>query len=143
MTSIPCWRASRGLWIATGCAVDEDLAGVGGVRARQRVHQRRLAGAVAADEADDLAGVEVDADAVDGVDAAEGHADVAQLDERRLPGCGRGVGLVEVSVMRQPPLDHGRPVWMMTAETTRPTASGAERPSAACLPERPSRWRRR
>ena len=51
--------------------------------ARQHVHQRRLAGAVAADQGDDLAGVQVDGDAVDGVDAAERHADVAQLDERR------------------------------------------------------------
>ena len=53
--------------------------------ARQHAHQRRLAGAVAADEGDHLAGVEVDADAVDGVDATERHADVAHLDERRRP----------------------------------------------------------
>ena len=44
-----------------GLAVDEDLARVGRVGAGQRVDQRRLAGAVAADEADDLAGVQVDA----------------------------------------------------------------------------------
>ena len=53
------------------------------MRARERAHQRRLAGAVAADEADDLAGVEVDDDVVDGMDAAERDADVAHLDERR------------------------------------------------------------
>ena len=67
--------------------------GVGRVGARQRVHQRRLAGAVAADETDDLARVEVDADAVDGVQAAEGDADVAQLHERDRcgdPGCDGG-----------------------------------------------------
>ena len=46
-------------------------------------HQRRLAGAVAADEADDLAGMEVDRDVADGVDAAERDVDVAHLDERR------------------------------------------------------------
>ena len=68
-----------------GLAVDEDLAGVGRMGAREHAHQRRLAGAVATDEGDDLAGVEVDADAVDGVDAAEGHADVAHLDERDRP----------------------------------------------------------
>ena len=60
-------------------AVDEDLARIRRVGARQRVHQGRLAGPVAADEGDDLARVEVHADAVDGVDAAEGHADVAHL----------------------------------------------------------------
>ena len=47
----------------------------------QDTHQRRLAGAVAAHQGDDLAGMQVDADAVDGVDATEGHADVAHLDE--------------------------------------------------------------
>ena len=79
-----------------GLAVDQDLAGIGRVGAGERADQRRLAGAVAADEADDLAGVEVDGDAVDGVDAAERDEDVAHLDERhagaggRRPGAGRG-----------------------------------------------------
>ena len=50
--------------------------------AREHAHQRRLAGAVAADEADDLARPEVDRDLVHGVDAAERDADVAHLDER-------------------------------------------------------------
>ena len=51
--------------------------------ARQDAHQRRLAGAVAADQPDDLAGIEVDRHVVDGVDAAERDTDVAHLDERR------------------------------------------------------------
>ena len=67
----------------TGFAVDQDLAGIGRAGPGQGTDQRRLAGAVAADEADDLARIEVDADAVDGVDAAERDADVAHLDERR------------------------------------------------------------
>ncbi len=66
----------------TTLAVDADLARVGRVRPRQGVHQRRLAGAVPTDEGDHLAGVEVDADAVDGVHATERHTDVAKLDER-------------------------------------------------------------
>ena len=49
--------ASRGLRIDDRLAVDPDLAAVGGMGARQHPHQGRLAGAVAADEADDLAGV--------------------------------------------------------------------------------------
>ena len=64
-------------------AVDEDLPAVRRMRARQHAHQGRLAGAVAADEPDDLAGVEVDGHVPDGVDATEGDADVAHLDERR------------------------------------------------------------
>ena len=64
-------------------AVQEDLARVGPVRAGQDPHERRLAGAVAADEADDLAWVQVDDDVLDGVDATERHADVAHLDDRR------------------------------------------------------------
>ena len=67
-------------------ALDQDLAGVGGVGARQHAHQRGLAGAVAADEADDLARPQVDRDPVHGVHAAEGDPDVAHLDERRR-GC--------------------------------------------------------
>ncbi len=63
-------------------AIDEDLPRVGGVSPRQGVHQRGLAGTVAADEADDLARVQVDGDPVDGVQATERHTDVAQLDER-------------------------------------------------------------
>ena len=63
-------------------AVDEDLAAVGGMGAREDAHERRLAGAVAADEADDLAGVEVDGHVAHGVDAAEGDVDVLHLDER-------------------------------------------------------------
>ena len=40
---------------------------------------------------DDLAGMEIDADAVDGVDTAERHADVAHLDERDAPAVARSL----------------------------------------------------
>ena len=49
-------RADLGL-----LAVDQDLAGVGMVGAGEHLDQRRLAGAVVAEQADDLAGEEVDA----------------------------------------------------------------------------------
>ena len=62
-------------------AVDDDLPGVGRMSTRQCVHQRRLAGAVATDEGDDLARVEVDSHPVDGVQATERDADVAQFDD--------------------------------------------------------------
>ena len=80
---MPSAFASRGLLIETGLPSMQDLAGVRRVGARQDAHQRRLAGAVAADQADDLAGLEVDGHLVDRVDAAERDADVAHLDERR------------------------------------------------------------
>jgi hypothetical protein len=70
-------------------AVDADLARVGRVSTRQRVHQRRLAGSVATDEGDHLAREQVDGHPVDGVDAAERDADVAQLDERDATGVAR------------------------------------------------------
>ena len=91
---MPCVRASRGLVMVTGFAVDEDLTGVGRVGSCERVDERRLAGAVAADEGDDFTGIEVDADAVDGVDATERHTDVAHVDERHpsVAGSGRGGG---------------------------------------------------
>ncbi len=45
----------------------------GGHEAADRVHERRLAGAVGADEPDELVGVHVDADVVDGLVSAEAH----------------------------------------------------------------------
>ena len=83
---MPSALASRGLAMATGLTVDQDLAGVGGMRARQHAHQRALAGAVAADQSNHFARVQVDGDVVDGVHAAERHADIAQLDQRRRLG---------------------------------------------------------
>ena len=64
-------------------AVDEDLAVVALVGAGQDLDQRRLAGAVVAEKADDFAGIKIDRRMVDGLDAAEGDRDVAHLDQRR------------------------------------------------------------
>ena len=82
-----------------GLPVDEDLPRVGGVSTRQGVHQRRLAGAVAPDETDHLARVQVDGHPVDGVNAAEGDTDVAQLDERDAIGVAPGVDWAGTSLM--------------------------------------------
>ena len=46
---------ARGVECRPADAVEEDLAGVEGEVARQRLHQRRFAGAVVADQGDDLA----------------------------------------------------------------------------------------
>ena len=58
---MPSALASRVERIATGCAGDADLALVGGIDAGQDLDQRRLAGAVVAEEAEHLAGSEVEA----------------------------------------------------------------------------------
>jgi hypothetical protein len=65
-----------------GLAVHQDLARVGGMRSGERADQRRLACAVAADEAQHLPRIDVDAHVIHRVDAAERHPDVAHLDER-------------------------------------------------------------
>ena len=74
--------ASRGLAIVTGLPSMRISPESAGCAPESVADQGRLAGAVAADEADDLARVEVERDVVDGVDAAEGDRDVAHLDER-------------------------------------------------------------
>jgi hypothetical protein len=50
-----------------------------------------LPGTVATDQRDDLAGIQIDRHAVDGVDAAERHTDVAHLDEWHARGLRRRV----------------------------------------------------
>ena len=60
-------------------AIDEDLAGIGLVQARQDVHERRLAGAVLAEQAEHLATVCLDRDLVVCEHAGKPFRDVAQL----------------------------------------------------------------
>ena len=117
-------------------AVDEDLARVRRVGAGERVDQRRLAGAVPSDEGDDLARVEVHADSVDGVEAAEGDADVPHLDERVPPAFdGAGGGAVVASVIVRPPasrlarLDHD-------GGDDQPHDEGGDRRPATSTPQR-------
>ena len=67
---------------ADGLAVQADLALVGGVDAGDALDQRRLAGAVVAEEAHHLAGVDVEAERADGGEAAEALGDVADGEDR-------------------------------------------------------------
>ena len=69
----------------TSPAVDREVA-------RQRLDQRRLAGAVVADQGDDLAGVDVEVGAVQGGHLAEPAGQPAGLEDR----CGLGHGLLRV-----------------------------------------------
>ena len=63
-------------------AGETDRARVRAVDARDRLHHRRLAGAVVADQADDLALVDGEVDPVQSLDRAESLAYSVQLEER-------------------------------------------------------------
>ena len=62
--------------------LDEEIARCGTMHAGQRLDQRRLAGAVVAEEAQDFARVHLQRDVVQDVDRAEGLVDVAEFDDR-------------------------------------------------------------
>ena len=61
-------------------AVDADLAGIGLIEAVEDRHQRRLAGAVLADDAVDRALLDLEVDGAVGVDRTEALVDADQLD---------------------------------------------------------------
>ena len=78
-----------------GCAVQPDLAGVGQDEADQDLHQRRLAGAVLAEDAVDAPTVQREVDAVAGDDPPEPLGDADQLHGGR-----RGVDPPPASLVR-------------------------------------------
>ena len=63
-------------------ALEQDFAAVGRVEAAEAIEQCRLAGAVGADQAEDLALFQLERDAVERDDAAEPHRDIANLEQR-------------------------------------------------------------
>src|SRR5262249_37695069 len=67
-------------------AVDVELAGIGHERAGEALDERRLAGAVVADDRQDLARVKVEVDAVEPDDAAERLHHAASGQHRFLGG---------------------------------------------------------
>ena len=95
-TSMKCWwtmlmpraMASDGPSILTARAVEQDLAAVGRGQPVQDVHQRRLAGAVLAEQRMDLAGPDFEVDAVVRDDAGIALRDAAHLER----GGGHGLG---------------------------------------------------
>src|SRR5208337_1280252 len=64
-------------------AFDIHVAAVGRVNAGEYFYQRRLAGAVVADQADDLAFVDAEVDVLKRVDAGIPFVQAAALDQRR------------------------------------------------------------
>ena len=81
-------RLARGA-DADRLAVDADLAGVGFVEAVEDRHQRRLAGAVLADDAVDDAALDDEIDVVVGVNRAEALVDADEFDGGRVGRPGR------------------------------------------------------
>ena len=76
---MPRRAAPPGPSMLTGCAVEADLAGIGPVDAGEDLHQRRLAGAVLADERDDLAARDVEVHLVQRDDAGKTLGDRSHL----------------------------------------------------------------
>ncbi len=68
---------------------NDDAAGARAQEAGERVDQRRLAGAVRADDAEQLAGAHVERDAPERRRRAVGDLQVAHLKHGRLPEVGR------------------------------------------------------
>ena len=64
---------------------DLEAAGVGGPQPLEHLHGRRLAGAVRAEEAEDLAGADLERDTVDGLHVAVCLADVTDPDDGGRP----------------------------------------------------------
>ena len=79
---MPASSASRGLVKIDRLALDQKLAVARLVHARQGLDQRRLAGAVVAEQAHDLAGAHRHRDARQRDDRAEMLDEIADVDER-------------------------------------------------------------
>ena len=79
--SMPASRERARVPAGDRLAADEDLAAGRLDHAGEDLDQRRLAGAVVADQADDLAAVDMKIDAAERIDAAVGFRDVAKLDQ--------------------------------------------------------------
>src|SRR5437899_3087785 len=100
--------------------IEEDPAGVRLHHARDAVEQRRLAGAIRPDEAQDLAPVEVDRDAVQRDHATEAHIDVPDPEHGHATGTRLCVRTRTVAIAfaacawRSPQTPSGRRIsWMM------------------------------
>jgi hypothetical protein len=76
------------------------------VQAGEAVEEGGLAGTVGPDQPDDLTGVHLQADVVDGLEAAELHDDVAGVEQQRALLRGR-YGLVQCRRHHRAPFDSG------------------------------------
>ena len=78
----------RAFWNVHRLAVQQDLPASGHERPGQALDQRRLAGAVVADDREHLAGEQVEVDAVEADDAAEGLTSCALTAPGSRVSCG-------------------------------------------------------
>ena len=69
-----------------GLPLEAETALVGRMDAGDHLDQRRLAGAVVADEGDDLAGTNLEVDVLQRLDRAEALADALQREQRAVRG---------------------------------------------------------
>ena len=83
---MPRRMAACGSARRTGSPCQVIVPGVGLVRSGEDLDQRRLAGAVLAEQAVHLTGADVEVDAVQRPDAGEGLDDAVHLQQRRLAG---------------------------------------------------------
>ena len=117
-------------------ALEEDLAGVGRLDARQALHERALAGAVVADERDDLARVDGEVRAAQRAHAAEPLDDAAGLEQglghQAVLPAGAGIGGSASALSNRPaatPASSAAP--RQPASTTGGVSSGPRRALAA------------
>ena len=78
---MPRFWASRGVRTATGRPSHRIVAGVGRQHAADDVHEGRFAGAVFAGEGVHFGGADVEVDAFEHAETAEGFGDAAQLEQ--------------------------------------------------------------
>ena len=76
--AMPCFGIARRAWPS------KSMSAVALVKPRKAVEEGGLAGAVGADEADDLAGGNVEGNAVEGDDATEPDGDAVYLEQARV-----------------------------------------------------------
>ena len=117
--SMKCWCtipiprsiASFGEWMRTGSPLIADLALVRVVEAVEDAHQRRLAGAVLAEERVHLAAPKVEVDVVVRENAGELLRDPAQLEDDRALGSSRRDSTVraDARVSKRPRAGRGPP----------------------------------
>ena len=136
---------------AHGLAVDADLAGIGAIEPVEDAHQRRLAGAVLADDAGDRALGDGKRHAAHGMHAAERLLDARKLDRRGCHHCKHQSDFPAFPVF---PAESLVLAFSPTPNRLRPRAAirsraSAEAASRTCLPmhhgtaTRLARWLRR
>ena len=76
--------ASRGPWIEIGGPFEQELSRVDRVDAADALDERRLAGAVVADQRHDFAGIHVEVDVVQDLDCAKALVDTPQREDGRI-----------------------------------------------------------